>query len=213
MATGLLVVAVAVLLAACGDEESSDANERGGGYQLEVVDTSFPAEQRLGQTSLLRMAVKNTGEQTVPMLTVTIGVGGKRGADSSIPFAIHDPQAGLAQADRPVWVLAERYPRFAGSARPAGSSTSNERTFAFGELKPGATARVVWKLSAVRAGDWKLLYRVGAGLGTQVHAETASGEAPGGTIVAEISSKLPEVEVTDDGEVVDIEPGDRRGGE
>jgi hypothetical protein len=209
----LTAALVAVLLAACGGESSSDSNERAGTYQLEVVDASFPGEQRLGQTSLLTLGVRNTGDETIPTVTVTIGVGGKDGADASLPFAIHDAQAGLAQADRPVWVLSERYPRFAGSSQTAGAATSNKKTFALGPLKPGATVTAVWKLSAVRAGEWTLVYRVGAGLGTQVKAETPSGGEPGGTFVAEITSELPETEVTDDGEVVEIQSSGRNGGE
>lgn len=199
-------MAVAALLGACGGE-SSDSNERAGTYEVQVVDASFPGEQRLGQTSLLRLAVRNTGDEAVPTLTVTIGIGGKRGRDSSLPFAIHDPQEGLAQADRPVWVLAETYPRFVGSSDPGGASTSNRKTFALGPLRPNQTATAVWKLSAVKAGDWTVAYRIGAGLGTQVKAETASGGEPGGTFVAAITSDLPETEVNDDGEVVEIDGG------
>ncbi len=155
-ATGLAAVAVAALLAACGGESSSDSNERAGTYQLKVVDASFPSEQRLGQTSMLRLAVRNTGDETVPTVTVTIGVDDEEGRDSSLPFGIHDPQPGLAQADRPVWVLAESYPRFEGSSEPGGASTSNRKTFALGPLKPNQTATALWKLSAVKAGDWKV---------------------------------------------------------
>jgi hypothetical protein len=209
----LTAVAVATLLAACGGGESSDSNERAGTYQLQVVDASFPAEQRLGQTSMLRLAVRNTGEETVPNLTVTVGLGGKRGEDSAIPFAILDPQAELAQGYRPVWVLESHYPRLAGSPDPAGATTSNRNTFAFGKLEPDETRNVVWRLSAVKAGDWKLVYGVGAGLGSQVKAETADGAKPGGTIVAEITSELPETEVTDAGEVVEIGSRERSGGE
>jgi len=205
-------VAVAALLAACG-EESSDSNEKAGTYRIDVVHSSFPPEQRLGQTSLMRLGFRNAGDQTVPTLTVTISIGGKQGAESSLPFAIRDPQPGLAQGDRPVWVLSETYPRFAGSSEPGGASTSNRKTFALGPLKPGATATAIWKLSAVKAGRWTIAYRVGAGLGEQVKAETASGGQPGGTFIAEITSALPETEVTDDGEVVEIQSSDKRGGE
>ncbi len=206
-------MAVAALLAACGGDSSSDANERAGTYPLEVVKASFPGEQRLGQTSLLRLAVRNTGDETVPTLTVTMTVGGELGRDSSLPFGIRDPQVGLAQADRPVWVLAATYPRFAGSSRPGGASTSNEKTFALGPLPPDRTVTAVWKLSAVRAGEWTVAYRVGAGLGPQVKAETAGGGTPGGTFVAEITSELPETEVTDDGEVLEIGGGQGDRGE
>ena len=208
-AVGLTAVAVAALLGACG-ESSSDSNERAGTYQVDVVDASFPSEQRLGQTTLLKLSIRNTGEQTVPTVTVTIGIAGKDGAGSSLPFGLRDAQAGLAQADRPVWVLAETYPRFVGSSDPGGASSSNRKTFALGSLKPNETASAIWKLSAVKAGNWKIAYRVGAGLGPQVKAETPGGEVPEGTFVAEITADLPETEVTDDGEVVEID--DRRNG-
>ncbi len=203
-------MAVAALLAACGGEESSDSNERAGTYQLEVVDASFPSEQRLGQTSVMRLAVRHAGEETVPTVTVTVDIGGKRGSEAALPFAVHDPSEGIAQGDRPVWVLSARYPRFVGSSDSGGASTSNKKTYAFGALKPGRTATVIWKLSAVQAGDWTVDYRVGAGLGTQVKAETPDGGVPRGSFAAEISSELPEVEVTDDGEVLEIE-SDRKG--
>jgi hypothetical protein len=134
---------------------------------------------------------------------VTISIAGKQGENSSLPFAIQDPTEGLSQADRPVWVLAASYPRLAGSEDPGGASTSNNKTFAFGPLKPGATRNVVWKLSAVKAGDYTVLYRVGAGLGEGVKAKTTGGVAPGGSFATEISATVPDTEVTDDGEVVE----------
>jgi len=204
---------MAALLGACGGEESSDSNERAGTYQLEVVDARFPGKQFLGQTSLMRLAVRNAGEETVPNLTVTVEVGGKDGSGATIPFAIRDPQKGLAQADRPVWVLSARYPRFVGSADPAGASTSNDKTFAFGPLKPGQTASAVWKLSAVREGRWTVPYRVGAGLSAEMKAETPGGGKPGGTFVTEITAELPETEVSDDGEVLEIQSGREADGE
>ena len=192
-----------LLLAACG-ESSSDANEPAGSYDVAVTEASFPAQQRLGQTSLLRLGVRNTGSKTVPALTVTITIAGKLGTSSSLPFGIRDPQPGLAAADRPVWVLAETYPRLDGSSRPGGASTSNRKTFSFGALKPGQTTAAVWKLSAVRAGEYRVDYSVGAGLSDEVHAVTSGGGSPHGSLAAEISRELPETEVKDNGEVVEI---------
>ena len=69
-------MAVAALLAACGGS-SSDANQPGGTYRVKVVTAQFPTEQRLGQTSLLRIGVRNTGRKTVPALTVTASIAGR----------------------------------------------------------------------------------------------------------------------------------------
>jgi hypothetical protein len=196
-------VALAAMLAACGGESSSDSNEAAGTYDVRVTHASFPTEQRLGQTSLLQLGVRNTGEKTVPMLTVTVSVAGKEGQASLLPFGISDPQPGLAQPDRPVWVLAQTYPRLVGSSDPGGTSTSNSKTFAFGPLKPGETTEAIWKLSAVKAGKFTLLYDVGAGLSNEVKAQTDGGVSPGGSFATEITAALPDTEVTDSGEVVE----------
>ena len=202
MATGVAAVAVAALLGACG-ESSSDANQAAGTYDVRVTEANFPTEQRLGQTSLLRIGVRNTGKKALPALTVTISIAGKKGQTSSLPFGIHDPQTGLAQPDRPVWVLAQTYPRLAGSSEPGGASTSNRKTFSFGPLKPGATTAAVWKLSAVKAGKFTLLYNVDAGVSGTAKARTSGGVAPGGSFATEISAVPPDTEVTDSGEVVE----------
>jgi hypothetical protein len=198
-----LAALLALLVTACGGEESSDANEAAGKYPVKVTDVDFPARQFLGQTSLLRMGFRNTGRKTIPALTVTISVAGREGEASNLPFGIRDPQPGLAQPDRPVWVLAARYPKFAGSPEPGGAESSNPKTYVFGELKPGATANAVWKLSAVKTGSWTLRLAVDAGLGGQAQAVTAGGGLPGGSIAARIVSRTPDKEVADNGEVVE----------
>jgi hypothetical protein len=197
------VLALGALLSACG-ESSSDSNEAVGTYEVNVAEAVFPTEQRLGETSDLRLGMRNTGEQTVPNLTVTIGIAGREGRESSLPFGIHDPLEGLAQADRPVWVLGQSYPRLADSDEPGGASTSNRKTFAFGPLKPGEAIEAVWKLSAVRAGKYTLVYRIDAGLSGEAKAETSSGVAPGGSFVTEITAETPETEVTNSGQIVEI---------
>jgi hypothetical protein len=198
----LAAVAVAVLLAACG--ESSADKEPAGNFEVGVTAASFPTLQRLGQTSLLKLSFKNEGEKAVPNLIVSFDLAGKQGAAASLPFGIYEEQTGLANHTRPVWVLSEHFPKLAGSSEPGGTSTADPKTFSFGTLKPGRTTAAVWKLSAVREGKYTLRYSVGAGLGSETKAKTASGVVPGGTFVAEITAKTPETEVTDSGEIVEI---------
>jgi hypothetical protein len=202
-----LVAILAVSIGACGGGSSSDANQEAGKFPVEVTSAEFPTDQQLGQTSLMRLGIRNAGHKALPALTVTVSIAGKEGQASTLPFAIHDPEPGLAQPDRPVWVLAARYPRFAGSGEPAGAETSNQRTFDFGPLKAGSTADVVWKLSAVKAGRYVLLYGVDAGLGGQSKAETSGGTAPGGSFSVKIGGKPYGTEVKDNGEVVPIGKG------
>jgi hypothetical protein len=193
------------MLAACGGS-SSDANQPAGTYRVTVTGASFPTLQRLGQTSLLRLGIRNSGRKTVPALAVSFTIAGMQGVNSSLPFGVRDPQTGLAQADRPVWVLAQSYPRLAGSSKPGGATTSNRKTFSFGPLKPGQSTNAVWKLSAVRVGKFTLLYSVDAGLSGSAKAITAGNVSPGGSFVTKITQALPETTVNDNGEVVEIKP-------
>jgi hypothetical protein len=202
-------VGLALGLTACGgDEPSADSNQASGKYPVKIVTAEFPAEQRLGETTLLRLGVRNTGKKALPALTVTISIGGKEGHDSRLPFGYRDPSPGLAQPDRPVWVLSARYPKVNGSSEPAGAETASPKTFEFGPLKPGKTAEAVWKLNAVKSGKYDVFYEVNAGLGGTAQAETAPGTQAGGSFAAEISTTPPETEVKDNGEVVEIDKAD-----
>jgi hypothetical protein len=205
IAAGLAALALTALFAACG-ESSSDANEPAGNYTVAVTGASFPTKQFLGQESDLTLGIRNSGKRTVPALVVTMTIAGPAGRNSSLPFGVRDPQPGLAQADRPVWVLEQGYPRLAGSSEPGGAATSNRKTFDFGPLKPGQTTNAVWKLSAVKAGRFTVVYRIGAGLSGNATTQTDSGVAPGGSFVAEVTQETPETEVTDSGEIVEIKP-------
>jgi hypothetical protein len=204
---GLLLVALALTLSACGgeDESSSDANEPAGTYRAKVVTAEFPTRQSLGQTSLLRLGIRNTGERKIPAVTVTITVAGIEGRESALPFGFRDPQPDLAQPDRPIWVLAAGYPKRAGETTPGGAETSSPGTFSLGPLKAGKTTEWVWKVSAVEAGPYTVLYEIDAGLSGAARAETAAGVQPGGSFAVRITKAPPDTIVTDSGEVVEID--------
>ena len=196
-----------MIFSACGGGSSSADDEPEGNFQVKVTEASFPTAQKLGQTTLLKLGIRNTGKRPVPGLNVSFTIAGKQGVNSSLPFGVRDPQPELAQPERPVWVLAQTYPRLHGSTDPGGASTSSAKTFAFGELKPGATTTAVWKLSAVRSGKYTLLYSINAGLSGKAKAKTDNGVRPGGSFTTEISERLPETEVTDNGEIVEVKKG------
>lgn len=208
LAAGLATLAAAAALAACGGSSSSGDEETAGTYEMKVTKATFPTDQDLGQTSLMNIAVENTGDKTVPAALVTISIAGEEGQTSTLPFGIRDPQPDLAQPDRPVWVLAEGYPKPAGATtKRGGATTSSRKTFEFGALKPGKSVEGIWKLSAVKAGRYTVLYSIDAGLGGEAKAETASGVQPGGSFKAAITTATPDTEVTDSGEVVEIGHG------
>jgi hypothetical protein len=199
-ATVAVAAAVALSIAACG--ESSSNSSEAGTFPVKVVTAQFPTQQRLGETTLLRLGVRNTGRKTVPALTVNISIGGKEGDDSRLPFGYRDAQPGLAQPDRPVWVLSARYPKANGSTESAGAETPSPKTFDFGPLKAGATMEAVWKVSAVRTGNYRVNYGIGAGLGGEAKAETPAGTEAGGSFGVKITEVPPDTVVTDSGEVV-----------
>jgi hypothetical protein len=212
VAAGLASLALAASLAACGSESSSDANEAEGNYEMKVAKATFPTDQHLGETSLMKIAVRNTGEKTVPAVAITVSVAGEEGQTSALPFGLRDPQPDLAQPDRPVWVLAEGYPTTSKTTTKRGGATSSSRkTFVFGSLKPGATVEGIWKLSAVKAGKFTVLYAVDAGLNGTARAKTAAGVAPGGSFKVDVSNSPVNTEVTDSGEVVEIQKGGKSG--
>jgi hypothetical protein len=208
--TGVAAVAVAILslfLGACGDDDSSpssNAKEDARPFEVKVVRAEFPTRQRLGETTLLRIGVRNTGEEQVPALTMTVSVGGEAGQASSLPFGIRSAEPGLAQPDRPVWALSEKYPKAGGSEDSAGAENASRKSFDFGPLKPGKTIEAIWKLTASRTGAYRLLYKVGAGLTGESRAETSAGVEPGGSFAVRITEVPPDTIVTDSGEVVEI---------
>jgi hypothetical protein len=201
-----------MLVSACGgSDESSDANEPAGTYRAEVATAEFPTAQSLGQTSLMKLGVRNTGDKAIPAVTVTISIAGREGQTSALPFGFRDPQPDLAQPDRPVWVLAAGYPKRAGKTTQGGAETSSPGTFGLGRLEPGDTTEWVWKVSAVKAGRYTVLYEVDAGLSGTARAETAVGVQPGGSFAVRISKTPPNTIVTDSGEVVTIPKSDGSG--
>jgi hypothetical protein len=190
----------------CGGDSGSDGEAPS--YRAEVVTAGFPAEQRLGETALMRVGVRNVDDETIPALTIGVTIGGPDGEASALPFGVRDPQPGLAEPDRPVWVLAEHYPKLAGSTEPGGAEGASNKTYTFGPLKPDRVTEAVWKLTASRTGRYELRFEVGARNGSEAEVEGPGGTVPGGSFTVTISEEPVETTVTDSGEVVEIEkPG------
>jgi hypothetical protein len=190
----------ALLLAACGGGgERQDANEPEADFPIEVTTAKFPNRQRLAETTDLRLGVENTGEETIPDLAVTIFVEDR--AQGS--FSIRLDQPGLANPNRPVWVLEDKYPRLAGEPRPPGSSpadTAATNTYAFGALDPGDTREMIWRVTPVRGGTYTVNYEIAAGLHGSAEAVTADGP-PSGKFVVTIATKAPKATISDAGKV------------
>jgi hypothetical protein len=202
----LLAVASAAVIAACGGNgEVGDqfANEAPGEYPVAVVSAEFKPRQFVARTYDLEIAVRNTGDEAVPALVATIDLPGK---DSTLAFAARDPQPGLAQAQRPVWVLESGYPKLAGTVGRGGAATANRRTFNFRELPPGETAEMIWRVTAVEPGFFRVSYQIDAGLGLDTSAVNSEGETPSGVLPVRITDRAVLTKVDKKGNVVPLTP-------
>lgn len=204
------VLAIAALaLAACGGgDERQDVAEPSGKYPVEVNRARFAARQRLAETSDLRLAIENAGDETVPDLAVTIWTDDEKAGG---PFGIRIDQPEAADPTRPVWILEHQYPKL---LRPgvklseldgeptAGAEAAQTATFSFGAVEPGESKDVVWRVTPVRAGTYTVHYEIAAGLQGKAKAVTRDGSPVEGEFVVTITDEPPRARVDDEGNVV-----------
>lgn len=204
--------AFAVVASGCGSTtakgDRQDTDEKKGNYPVAVEEAEFPTQQKLAQTSKLRVVVRNAGDKRIPNIAVTVQCReAKNGQDGSFDRQI----AGQGQADknRPNFVI-DRIP---GAGRPASRqdldplerSTAYVNTYTLGGLDPNRTATFEWDVTAVRAGEFRLCYRVAAGLDGKAKAVSASGSLPlEKEINGNISNAAPRTGVADDGSITTL---------
>ena len=190
-----------------GEEERQDAAEPTGEFEVEVTEAKFPTRQRLADTSDLVLAVENIGDEQIPDLAVTICL------DSCMadgPFSLRSEQTGLANPNRPVWILEQDYPKFLEpSVSPkelddeptAGAEAAQTNTFSFGALAPGDELAAVWRVTPVQGGTYTVNYEIAAGLTGKAQAVTADGSPVEGSFVVTISTRPPDATVEPDGSI------------
>lgn len=186
------------VLAACGGERQ-DENEPSGEFPVEVVDATFPEDQKLAQSSSLVITVRNAGDETIPNIGVTVDGFNYRKADA----------ADLADPERPVFAVNGMPVQIAGFPEskddsPRGCDTAYVNTWACGPLRPGREKRFRWSVTAVKTGDFEIDWRVNAGLDGKARAVEAGGgdRAPSGSFSGTISGEAPDVRVAEDGRTV-----------
>jgi hypothetical protein len=175
---------VALAASGCGGGgERQDADEPTGNYTVDVLDASFPTDQRLAERVRLRLKVRNADSKTIPNLAVTVE-----------GFSRRSSQAGLADPNRPVWIIDDG---------PRGGVTAYTNTWALGKVKAGETKEFVWELTPVKAGRFEVSYRVAAGLDGKAKAVIAGGERPSGKFAVNVTREPDDARVDPDtGEVV-----------
>jgi hypothetical protein len=198
-----------VIVSACGnDKPRQDADEPSGNFPVSVNAAKFPTDQRLAETSDLRLEIENTGNEQVPDLAVTIYTGDEKGGGS---FATRSDQTGLADPNRPVWILESGFPKLLTSADEsvkdidaapsAGADVAQTDTFAFGPLDAGESKDIVWRVTPVEAGTYTIHYELAAGLNGKAKAVTEDGSPVTGEFVVTITSKPATATVGDNGQV------------
>ena len=186
-----------LLLAGCGSGERQDENEPEGNFPIEVVDAEFPEDQKLAKKSSLVVTVRNAGDRTVPNIALTVDGFEERSED-----------ADLADASRPVFALNGKQVEIAGfpeakEGAPRGCDTAYVNTWACGPLRPDETKTFRWSVTAVKAGDFEISWKVAAGLdGNAKAVAPGGGPAPSGTFAGTVSDEAPEVRVADDGRTI-----------
>jgi hypothetical protein len=148
------------------------------------------------------------GEEELTEEETTITKEEESGPIADGPFSVISEQPDLAIPSRPVWIHEEGYPRLAGADRSAGAEAAQTNTFAFGELEPGDTLEIVWKVTPVQEGTYVIDYELAAGLQGKAVAVTDDGSVPEGEFVVQITPVPPQTRVTDDGKVVPIRKSD-----
>jgi hypothetical protein len=181
-----LAALAAVAASGCGSGERQDAGEPTGSFRVEVVDASFPARQRLAEQTEMTIRVRNTGSRPVPNLAVTVDA-----------FSRRSPEAGLADAARPVWIIDQE---------PRGGTTAYANTWTQDAVPAGESRTFTWRVTAMVPGRHEVTYRVAAGLDGRAKAVTASGDAPQDSFTVNVSSAAPQERVDPEtGDVVPVE--------
>lgn len=222
----LLLCGVALAAAGCGGGAAAqDANEPEAEFDVDVVDASFPEDQKLAKDSVLEIEVENVDSRTIPNINVTVDGFDYKLRDPDEPDEI-DPN--VADPRRPIFVvekspveyLRDRFPANAslvdrevnppaGGRKPWGEGdTAYVNTFSLGELPAGEKALFRWAVSAVKPGPFELRYEVTAGFDGKATAVGPDGEVPTGRFRGVVSSDSPRARVAeDDGETVITEDG------
>ena len=148
-----------------------------------MLEARFPDTQRLAKQETMRIRVRNADERELPNVAVTVE-----------GFSRRSEQAGLADPTRPVWILDDG---------PRGGTTAYTNTWALGRMAPGATKTFEWRATPVKAGTFKLKYRVSAGLAGKAKARLDGGRIPEGTFDVRVSREPSQARVDpDSGEVI-----------
>ena len=219
----------------CGGGTRQDKDEPEGDFPVEVVEAEFPEDQKLAKDSKMRIVVRNAGDEDVPIISVTVECPGQKrgegeqedaersGGSGGSPsgagsqgggFNYRTTFPGVADPSRPQFVvntIPTRTPRNYDRGRldPLERSSAYVSTFPLGKLAPNREARFVWDVTAVRAGPYKICWKVNAGLDGKAKAVPFQGTPIAGEFTGTVSDDAPDARIGDDGRtIIEEEPAE-----
>ncbi len=207
-ALALSLAGFSVLAAGCGEGiREQDKYERAGKYPIRVLSATFPTKQKLAEDSSMQIVVENAGQERIPNINVTVKCAGTRGLGGS--FMTVTSESDVADPERPRFVV-NKIPTATERRNPPLDPAPLERssalvdTYPLGPLEPGRRATFRWDVSAVKAGAFRLCWRVNAGLyGKAVAVAAPDSRLPiAGDFKGDVSDKAPKARVADDGKTV-----------
>ena len=162
-------------LAGCGGGERQDENEPSGNFPVEVVKASFPGKQKLAKSSDLVVTVRNAGQETIPNI-----------ARDRERLRRAQVEPGPGRRDRPVFAINGVQVKIARLPGVEGRRAARLRHRVRQHLgvRPAEAEPdedVPLAVTAVHAGDYKVAWRVAAGLDGKAKAVAqGGGPAPRG---------------------------------
>lgn len=227
-----LAGATALVVAGCGGGTRQDKDEPKGEFPVEVVSAEFPQDQKLAKDSKMEIVVRNPGTKEIPVISVTVECPGQErkenetgseadgapdsGGSGGSPSGSGSQGGGLnylttfpgvADPSRPQFVvntIPTRTPRNYDRGRldPLERSSAYVSTFPLGKLAPNREIRFVWDVTAVRAGPYKICWRVNAGLDNKAKAVPHEGTPITGEFTGTVSDVAPDARIAEDGRTV-----------
>jgi hypothetical protein len=181
----------ALAVAGCGGTRQ-DANEAAGKYPVSILRATFPAKQRLSQRTKMRIRVRNVGTKTIPAIAVSLLDPDAHTAAQAFSDTSSDAQ--LSNRSRPIWIV---------DKGPFDGDTAYSNTWQLGALKPRKSKTFTWSVTSARAGDFRILYRVSAGLDGKAKAVSpGTGRPVTGEFDTHITSKPLQATVDPAGNVI-----------
>jgi hypothetical protein len=186
--------AVALALAGCGGSDAPEP-EQSATYSIAIPVRAFPARQSLAEHVQLRLDVRNKSTRTIPNVSATLETGGKADGAGVVAFGSRIKGKGFASSSRPVWIVDDG---------PLSGDSAYANTWTLGSIRPGETRSFTWNVVPVRAGHYKLRYRLTGSTTGRSQLRLANGDAAGGAFEVDVSGKPATVRVTPDGRIVSV---------